>query len=178
MLYTREGDNGKSGLYNAKGRLPKNDPVYSALGTLDELNSLLGICRARSSELKPILFRISSLIEKAEENIFLLQAEVAGAPKFIPASRVEEIEYIIDEIEKYIKKPDSFVVYGATELSAFLDFARAVSRRAEREVFGLNKTRTLSSSSLAYLNRLSSLLYALARYSAFISQAEEKPPKY
>lgn len=180
MLYTRKGDSGTSSLYRKKDRLIKNHPVFEALGGLDELNSLLGLCFAKNQFEKPVLFNVCKIIRTIQQNLFIVQAGLAGAEKSIPKSRVEEMEYIIGEIENYIEKPNSFVLAGATELSALFDYARALSRRTERSVISANLKldKELSPETLAYLNRLSSLLYALARYEAFLSHKKEEIPKY
>ena len=178
MLYTRKGDGGTSGLFGTKDRFPKNSPVYEALGALDELNSLMGVCRAKASEQHRKEFDISKEIMKAQQNLFLAQAEVAGAGKHIPKARVDELECVISTIENLIENPHVFVIPGATELSAVFDYARAVCRRAERAVVGASKKQSVSPTTSAYLNRLSSLLYALARYTATRAGARELSPAY
>ena len=183
MLYTRKGDNGTSGLFGTKSRLSKSSPIYDALGTLDELNSLLGLCRATaysggtklppaiSAEVLPELFKI-------QEHLFVIQAELAGAEKSISPEEVEDVEKTIDCIERMIPKPQGFVIPGSISLAAWCDYARAVSRRAERAVISAHGDKELSAYTMAYLNRLSSLLYSLARYSAFLEEAKEISPSY
>ena len=107
MLYTRKGDTGTSGLFGSKLRLPKNSPIYEALGTLDELNSLLGLCRASvcgiSNKWSPaISAEVLPELLKAQEYIFIIQAELAGAEKSISQSQVDGIEKTIDCIERMI----------------------------------------------------------------------------
>jgi cob(I)alamin adenosyltransferase len=177
MLYTRKGDAGVSGLFGTKERFSKESSVYEALGTVDELNSLLGVCRACAlGAAEDRAFFVE--IEKVQERLFIIQAELAGAEKTIIQAYVDDIEGAIDRIEKLIQNPHAFVIPGATELSALLDYARAVSRRAERAVIKAQGTRSISSKSRAYLNRLSSLLYALARYAAREAGAKEHSPSY
>lgn len=177
MLYTRKGDKGTSGLFGTKKRFSKNSPAYDALGTLDELNSLLGVCKAYAVDIagEPSL---SKEIQSAQEAIFIIQAELAGTDKRIGNTRVEVLEGTIDGIEALIGNPHSFVIPGATFVSALLDYARAVARRAERSVMAKSVKRRLSNDSLAYLNRLSSLLYALARYAAAKEGVKETSPTY
>ena len=177
MLYTRKGDDGTSGLLGTKKRFPKNSPVYDALGTLDELNSLLGVCRAYAMRKKRKI-DIAGEIRNVQEQLFIIQAELAGAPKSILPKHIKELESTIKKFEKLIENPHAFVISGTTELSALLDYARAVSRRAERQVLGAQKTQKVSSPTRTYLNRLSSLLYALARYTATIKGAKESSPSY
>lgn len=177
MLYTRKGDSGTSGLFGTKERFPKDSPVYNALGTLDELNSLLGVCRAKAA-CAPEGHDIANEIMQAQQNLFIVQAELAGAEKSIPKVRVDELECAVNDIEALIQHPHSFILPGATELSALLDYARAVSRRAERTVVGARDSRPVSPTTAAYLNRLSSLLYALARYAATEAGVKEFAPLY
>jgi cob(I)alamin adenosyltransferase len=176
MLYTRKGDGGMSGLFGTKERLPKNSPVYDALGALDELNSLLGFCYAvsRREEFAMSLY-IATLVRTIQQRLFIAQAEVAGAKKSITKAQVEELEDAIDWLEERIENPHAFVVPGATELSALFDYARAVSRRAERAA---GARSAVSAETRAYLNRLSSLLYALARYAAAGAGVKESSPAY
>ena len=177
MLYTRKGDDGTSGLLGTKARFPKNSSVYDALGTLDELNSLLGVCRACSLREQGGV-DMSDKIQNVQERLFIIQAELAGAPKSISSEHIKELETTTEKFEKLIENPHAFVISGTTELSALLDYARAVSRRAEREGLDAHITRKISSPTRTYLNRLSSLLYALARYTASIKGTKESSPSY
>jgi cob(I)alamin adenosyltransferase len=178
MLYTRNGDAGTSGLLETKERVAKDAPIYDALGTLDELNSLLGVCRARASRETGGVISIEKEVCRAQQRLFIIQAELAGAEKFITTLQVEEIETVIGRIEALAGNPHAFVISGATELSGLLDYARAVSRRAERAVIGVKKLHPVSPPTAMYLNRLSSLLYALARYAAHTANAKELSPLY
>ncbi len=175
MLYTRKGDGGTSGLFGTKERLSKDSLVFEALGTVDELNSLLGICRARFAKKDK---RISNEILKAQESLFIVQAELAGVTETLEQSHIDSLEQTIEDFESEITNPHSFVVPGVTEHSALFDFARAVSRRAERTVIAALSDRAVSPETLAYLNRLSSLLYVLARYVAVRKNIRELSPSY
>jgi cob(I)alamin adenosyltransferase len=88
------------------------------------------------------------------------------------------LESTIDEIERLVGNPHSFLIPGSTETSAYLDYARSLSRRAERRVLDVHAIEYVSSHALIYLNRLSSLLYALARYVARVEMAKELSPSY
>ncbi len=176
MLYTRKGDSGTSGLFGTKDRFPKNSPIYEALGTIDELNSLLGVCRAKAAT--QTLSSLEKEIKKVQESLFIIQAELAGAEKTISQEHVDALEAATGILENLIENPHAFVIPGSTELSGFLDYARAVSRRAERTVVGANVLRPVSPATSAYLNRLSSLLYAMARYAATYTGLPEPSPSY
>ncbi|MDE1925017.1 MAG: cob(I)yrinic acid a,c-diamide adenosyltransferase [Patescibacteria group bacterium] len=178
MLYTRKGDGGTSGLFGTKERFPKNSPVYEALGTLDELNSLLGVCRARTSGQANKALDVSKEVMKVQESLFIVQAELAGAEKHLLKTHVDALEHTIETIENLIENPHAFVIPGATELSALFDYVRAVCRRAERALVAASAQRPVSSPTKAYLNRLSSLLYVLARYAAIQAGTKESSPAY
>ena len=106
MLYTRKGDDGRSGLFGTTERFPKNSLVYEALGALDELNSLLGVCKAQAkrSALRGAL-DIAPIIARVQEIIFIAQAEIAGAPKKVTQTHVDELEAAIGTIERQIENP-------------------------------------------------------------------------
>lgn len=177
MLYTRKGDGGDSGLFGTKDRLPKDHLIYEALGSLDELNSLLGMCAARAKKGKAPL-PVYDWLVSVQEVLFIIQAELAGADKRAEEKHVKFLEDCIAKVEEIIEPPKSFLIPGASELSAHLDYARAVSRRTERTVVRAQQDKKLSKDTLAFLNRLSSFLYALARFSAQSSGVKEKPPSY
>lgn len=151
--------------------------MYEALGTLDELNSLLGICRVYAAGMAGEV-ALEDEIRKAQEALFSIQAELAGSDTHLDISRVKDIESVIDAIEVLSGNPHAFVIPGATKISAFLDFARTVARRAERMTVAADVQRSMSDASRAYLNRLSSLLYALARYAASKEGIKEASPSY
>lgn len=173
MLYTRKGDSGQSGLYGTDQRLSKDSAIFEALGTLDELNSLLGFCRAYAVDKI-----IHEDILQVQQALFIVQAELAGSDKKIKQEHVDALEKRIDTIEATIESPRAFVISGATQLSSLLDFARAVSRRAERNVVAAMEMKDITPELLAYHNRLSSLLYALARSVATSEGKDEPSPTY
>lgn len=176
MIYTRKGDGGTTGLFGTKKRLQKNCLLIDALGNVDELVSLLGVCRSHCNTKGQA--EIASQTLKIQERLFTIQAELAGASKAITQTEVDELENIIESFENKINVPKSFVIPGATPLSALFDFARAVSRRTERKVVGLKEVKNISPKTLAYLNRLSSFLYILARYEASKKNEKEMTPSY
>jgi cob(I)alamin adenosyltransferase len=182
-LFTGKGDGGSSKLFDsAPGqRVTKSSPVFETLGMLDELNTLVGWCKAAAPEDFLVQERrLKIVLHDVQDHLFTLQAEVAGAPKSIPLTSVEHLGVFINAIEAEMPPITTFLVPGATELSARLDIARAVSRRAERRLVTLHESgeRTVTESSRAYANRLSSLLYALTRLVNHRAGIEEKPPAY
>ena len=182
MLYTKNGDDGKTKIFSCDQRISKSSIVAEALGTLDEVNSFLGICKAkvRDSGTKINNSRVADIIHEIQENLFIIQAQVAGSDKKITKVKVSEMENVIGDIEKQLPLIKSFLISGGTEMSAIFDFARTLSRRAERRVVAVSEENMVSvdKETLIYLNRLSSLLYAFARYFSEEVGAKEESPKY
>jgi len=181
-LFTGKGDNGTTKTFGCDQRISKSSSIAEALGTLDEVNSFLGLVKVRSFE-KGFQFndqKFGDIVHSIQQNLFIVQAEVAGADKQIEESKVKEAEEIINGIEKELPPIKTFFISGGTELAATFDVCRTLSRRAERRVVGVNDEglRPVGAFTLAYLNRLSSLLYALARYSNHLGGIVEEAPSY
>ncbi|MDO8593851.1 MAG: cob(I)yrinic acid a,c-diamide adenosyltransferase, partial [bacterium] len=147
-----------------------------ALGALDELNAFIGFVKMRAADSE----RIGGILREVQENLFIIQAETAGANKKLKEGTVEEIGKIVNDIEKEIPPIKGFSIAGGTELSALLDVARTLARRAERRIIAVTeaKLRELSTETMAYMNRLSSLLFALARLANHEAGIAEENPKY
>lgn len=191
MLYTGKGDNGTTKTFGCDQRISKSSAVAEALGSLDEINSFLGLCKvwSKKSDLTLNDRKVDSVVHEIQENLFTIQAEVAGADKHLSVEKIKEIESMIAEIEKELPPISTFFISGASEMSATFDVARTIARRAERRVVAVaesasdtdsdreNKVKVLPET-LAYLNRLSSILYALARLSAHKSGIKESAPSY
>ena len=182
-LFTGKGDGGTTKLFDTPSgqRVSKSSPVFECLGQLDELNTIVGWCKvACPEELSLGEWKVQGLLHEVQDHLFTIQAEVAGAQKTVPVSSTEKISGIINDIEKELPEIKTFLVPGGTELSARLDIARAVSRRAERRLVTLHESgeRIVSDSSRAYANRLSSLFYALGRLINHRSGIIERPPSY
>ena len=184
MLYTRKGDDGTTKTFGCNQRISKSSAVAEALGSLDETNSFLGIIRAVTKDLD---FKItnekvnySTVILEVQQNLFIVQAEVAGSDKKITEDKIKKVEYIVDEIEKVLPPIKTFFISGATEIGGKFDFARTLIRRAERRVIAAKEEGTVNVSpeTMQYLNRLSSLLYALARIASHLDGQEEIKPDY
>lgn len=177
MLYTGKGDGGTTKVFGCdQARISKSSELPEALGCLDELNAYLGLVKVRSVDTP----RIASAIRDAQETLFIIQAETAGADKKVGKGAVEHIEKLVNDIEKEIPPIKGFSIAGGTELSALLDVARTMARRAERRVIAVKEMnlRELSPETLAYMNRLSSLLFALARLANHLAGVKEENPKY
>lgn len=181
-LFTGKGDNGTTKTFGCDQRVSKSSSIAEALGTLDEVNSFLGLAKVKSFE-KGFQFngqKIGDIVHSIQQNLFIVQAEVAGADKRIEENKVKEAEEMINGIEKELPPIKTFFISGGTELAATFDVCRTLSRRAERRVVGVHDegVRPIGTHTLAYLNRLSSLLYALARYSNHLGGIIEEAPSY
>ena len=165
-IYTRDGDEGETGLLYG-GKVSKNSPLPKAYGTVDEAQAILGLVRTeceKGGELENKIIHI-------ERDLYVLMAELATDPdkhdKLVSGkNRVNEemikyLENVIDEIESSFTLPTEFVLPGQNRIAALLDVARTVVRRAERRVISCEIKESLS---IPYLNRLSDLLWVMARW--------------
>jgi cob(I)alamin adenosyltransferase len=188
MLYTGKGDGGTTKTFGPdQKRISKASELPEALGTLDELNSYLGLAKVRAKQVQDTGVLVgkknmpmSRILQGVQETLFIIQAEVAGAPKKVGKQKVIEVELIVNTIEKTIPPITKFSIAGGTELSSILDVARTISRRAERRVVAVDELQLqkVSVQTKAYLNRLSSLLFALARLANHTSGISEEAPSY
>ena len=177
MLYTGRGDGGVTKTFGTNDpKVSKASELPEALGTLDELNAFIGLVCVRAAG-EP---RIHAVLREVQEKLFVVQAQVAGADKKLEDGDVKAVEAIIHEIEGEIPPIKSFIVAGGTELAALIDVARTMSRRAERRVVAVADLglRELKPETKAYMNRLSSLLFALARLANHLAGVAEDNPKY
>lgn len=182
MLYTAKGDDGTTGLFGCDQRISKSSAIAEALGCLDEINSLLGWCKVKAGEksFQVGVVGIAATIDEVQQDLFIIQAQLAGAPKNLSVDRIKAIEKMIGEIENTLPPIKTFFVAGGTELATIFDHARTVARRAERRVVAAHEEGLvkLPAESLALLNRLSSLLYALARLANHDGGVSEEAPRY
>lgn len=192
MLYTRKGDSGTTKAFDSKPgqRISKSSCQTEALGALDELNSFLGLVKVRAADISGAAYsvnisadvqkKVPDIIQWVQECLFIVQAEVAGADKKIGQDKVDTIEYAVDWIEREMPPIKTFFISGGTELAALLDISRTLARKAERRVIGGVESGEVKAGpvTLAFLNRLSSLFYALARYTNFRTGIKEVSPGY
>lgn len=164
-ITTKKGDKGKTQIFGGK-RVPKYDLRIEAEGALDEAIAFLGLAKAKVKDAHK-----RKIIHSIQKDLFRIIAEVArerkDLSKFerpIKEHDVKQLENIGDIIEKKAEIPSSFTIPGVNEESSILHIARTVIRRAERAIASLNRKSRVNPQILAYLNRLSDLLYILARY--------------
>ncbi len=149
-LYTRSGDDGSTGLFGG-GRVPKNDPRVEAYGAVDELNAAVGLAGGLA-ELQSLLMEVGSDLATPPD------ADTARVRR-IDVADIERLETWIDQVEQENAPLTAFILPGGCERAARLHLARAICRRAERRVLGISGGEKI----LVFLNRLSDLLFALAR---------------
>jgi cob(I)alamin adenosyltransferase len=172
-IYTKTGDRGETGLFGG-GRVPKDDVRVSAYGDVDELNSVLGaaIVQLESAGLDEVV----TGLREVQADLFTVgailatpaprdggRAQAAAHVPELPAGRVEALERWIDASEAELEPLRSFVLPGGSPAAAALHLARTVCRRAERQVVTLAHHASVDDELLRYLNRLSDLLFTLAR---------------
>jgi cob(I)alamin adenosyltransferase len=170
-IYTRKGDDGTTSLWYG-GRVAKTDARTEAYGSIDEAGAALGVARSLCG---PSDGELAADILRLQGELFVAGAELATAPDAegrleqgisrIDEEMVDALEPIIDRYMDRVDLPPKFVISGGTTLSAQLDVARTVIRRAERRVVALKESGQLASEAvLRYLNRASDLVFAMARF--------------
>jgi cob(I)alamin adenosyltransferase len=179
-IYTKKGDDGTTGLLYG-GRVSKADLATQAYGTTDEAVAVLGLARALSDDTA-----LKEEILALQRELFVVGADLATNPKeraklepgvsLVTAEMVERLEVRIDELVAVHPLPNAFIVPGANAVSAAIDLGRSVVRRAERRVIDLRDSGAeVNDNVLRYLNRLSDLLFVVARTAAGESEPKSRP---
>ena len=176
-IYTKSGDQGETSLFGGQ-RVSKTHARIDAYGTIDELNSALGIVRTctMAQTLEPLLKRL-------QNELFVLGSDLATPLEKnsrihrITQAHVDQLEQDIDHLEASLKPLKTFILPGGSQESAYLHLARTICRRAERIVISCNKSEKISAESLIYLNRLSDLLFVMARYQNHTRNIDDVPWK-
>ncbi len=172
-VYTRTGDKGFTKLVGGK-KVSKDAARIEAYGTIDELNSVLGLARVFNDDLKdrlPAGQRLDEIFRRLQNELFDLGSELATPPDFsyegmfrVGEDEVKALERLIDELQKDLAPLNSFILPGGGKVSGFLHQARTVCRRAEREILRLSREEEIGPGPLKYVNRLSDLLFVLSRW--------------
>lgn len=174
-IYTRTGDKGKTSLFNGK-RVSKGSPYIETIGSIDELNATLGIVlssKYQEASINEELIRI-------QNDLFLIGSFIAAPnakykihnTKYF-SQRAMEFEKSIDEMTRKLPRLMNFILPGGGEKGATLHLARTVARRTERNLVSLSKGHKVDSSILAYINRLSDLLFTMARFANYLDKKKE-----
>jgi cob(I)alamin adenosyltransferase len=177
-LYTKTGDDGTTGLFGG-GRVPKTSARVEAYGTVDETNAAIGV--ARATGLDP---SIDTVVAHVQEDLFTMGAELACVPGreaklgmgLLGETDIERLERAIDEADAACPPLKSFVLPGGTPQAAALHVARTVCRRAERSVLAVDDAAPRREV-VVYLNRLSDLLFVLARRANAVANVADVPWK-
>jgi len=163
-MYTRRGDKGETSLYGPK-RVPKDDPRVEAYGTIDELNSVLGVVIAGSRDKK-----LSSSLRDIQKMLFVAGADAAseletsqGVPR-ITSADTAKLEKMTDMLLSELPSLKNFILPGGTGTGAMLQLSRSVCRRAERRILTASRTQELNPELIPFFNRLSSYLFNLSRW--------------
>ncbi len=163
-IYTKTGDLGDTGLGDGS-RVPKDNPRVTAYGTVDELNALLGVLLAQPN----LDASLIELIRSVQNDLFDVGADLClphqdgQSALRVRSEQSERLEKAIDQFNERLQPLKSFILPGGTSAAAWCHLARTVCRRAERDVVTLAHTEKINSEVIIYLNRLSDLLFVLAR---------------
>lgn len=172
-ISTKTGDKGETGLANGQ-RVPKKSLVFEVVGTLDELNSWLGLVVVK---MDTSFHEHRTFLLKVQDTLFYIGAELTHSPKAqLTTEKLKELEGVADKLQQSMASDwhTKFLLPGGTELGAWLDIARTVCRRAERGAWALADEETVSEIILKYLNRLSDYLYLLRCFTNQAVEFEEK----
>jgi len=171
-IYTKTGDKGETGLFGGT-RISKNSPRIEAYGTIDELNSYIGLAITELHDSS-----VKSLLNKIQNQLFIVGSDLA-APKStedqkknivrIPSEFYEEIEKSIDFYEEKLDKLTNFIIPGGSKSAAILHICRTIARRAERRVVALNSLEQINQNIVIFLNRISDLFFVLSRFENKVS---------
>lgn len=156
-IYTRTGDTGETGKADGS-RLRKDDILIHAQGDIDELNSFIGLLASKVDH-----SLLSELINKIQHDLFDMGAELSISQQYITAADVSFLEQQLDHYNADLPPLKEFILPGGGEAAALCHVARAVCRRVERNLVTLHKDQQAGAEMLAYINRLSDLLFVLAR---------------
>ena len=162
-IYTRTGDGGETGLVGGV-RVSKDSLRVQAYGEVDELNSVLGISRTFLVDEE-----LDKLLQDLQRDLFVVAADLAaplGTRSIVPritGEKVSELENTIDRLEEELPRLQVFIFPGGSRQGAFLHFARTVARRAERTIVRLSDKEAVNEQIVPYVNRLSDLLFVMAR---------------
>jgi len=174
-VYTRTGDKGETALVGGK-RVPKDSPRIDAYGTIDELNSIVGLARVfneESLDAGDAHQFLNGVLCQIQDELFDLGSELATPPEFfqegmyrVSQNEIERIEKLIDRCQKDLEPLKSFILPGGGRIGAYLHQCRTVCRRAEREILRLSRSEDINDCALKYVNRLSDLFFVLSRWIA------------
>lgn len=175
-IYTKTGDKGKTSLFSNE-RVWKDDLRIEAYGTIDELNSVLGICESITKSSNAKQQQISRIISEIQSDLLSIGSTLADRNGRIIDidlnERITIFEQEIDKMTQCMPALSNFILPGGTMLSSILHLARSVARRAERRLVSLNRKELIDETILVYVNRLSDLLFTAARFANFSEKKKD-----
>jgi cob(I)alamin adenosyltransferase len=179
-IYTKTGDDGTSGLADGR-RIEKDSLRIKAIGEIDELNAALGVSRLYLKHFDEEMEHFDELLEMVDflqEKLFVVGADLATASDNVKVPRIAtadtaKLEQWIDEMTSKLKPLQHFILPGGNVSAAYLHLARAICRRAERVMVSLKKSEDIANELVIFVNRLSDLLFTMARYANHLSGANE-----
>lgn len=176
-IYTRTGDKGKTSLFTGK-RVWKDNARVEAYGSIDELNAVLGVVVFFISQMRSRQKTyIYNVVVDVQTTLFYLGSYLADLPDTLEdidlEQKTSQFENKIDEMTLKMSPLSNFILPGGGAVGSFLQFARTVARRAERQLIRLSRTEELDKAVIVYINRISDLLFTLARFANFIEEKKE-----
>lgn len=173
-ISTKKGDRGKTSLIASgdKKIVYKDCPEIAAIGSIDEVESFLGLAASFIRERKVVSF-----LEKIQTDLFLVNSILAGARKDFTQEKIRWLEREIETLEEHLPVLRQFILPGGSRPAAFLQVARTVARRAERDLVAQRKKEKFDPTILVYLNRLSDFLFLLARKVNYDQKVQELSPR-
>jgi len=174
-IYTRTGDKGKTSLFSGQ-RVSKSDLRVEAYGTIDELNSAIGVVLSSKYQ----VLSIKKELVKIQNDLLDIGSALANPNLTLNSqlstlnSRVKEFERFIDQMTAKMPALSNFILPGGGKAGSILHLARAISRRAERKIVALNNKEKIDNNIIIYLNRLSDLLFTMARFANFKEKKKEQ----
>lgn len=176
-IYTKKGDKGKTSLGSGV-KVWKNSERVSAYGTIDELNAYLGVVGSECSEIKKGYAQyLGEIVHQIQDDLFCMGSYLsnpanANLIELLP-QKTALFEKYIDEMTEKMPELSNFILPGGTKIASKLQFARAVSRRAERAVVELSRKAKINENVLQYINRLSDLLFTMGRFANYNEHVSE-----
>lgn len=164
-IYTKTGDRGETSLFGGQ-RVSKDHLRIASYGTVDELNSILGLAASflQEGDLKSLIYQLQNELFNVGADLATPYEKTSGEIIRIKQADIQRVEELIDKWDDKVSPLKNFVLPGGSTASSYLHFARTVCRRAEREVVKLAREVVIGNEVVIYLNRLSDLLFVLARY--------------
>ncbi|MFC2085266.1 cob(I)yrinic acid a,c-diamide adenosyltransferase [Bacteroidota bacterium] len=175
-IYTKTGDKGETSLLGGN-RISKDHKRIDSYGSVDELNAVIGLART-----EVLSDQVEQSLKKIQNNLFIVGADLASPLDNINSKKIErvndlmisDLERLIDDFDEKLNELKNFILPGGTKSASLLHLARTICRRTERELVKLSKSVDIGDKLIVYLNRLSDLLFVLARYENLVNDTPDE----